>query len=317
MNYIEERTPRGLLLKIMFDTWQFLAFDKKGKPIFVDGEGRSLLHNVLLLLFVGKTLAVKKDYDKEYVLLKVRNGNIIVPYIDLKDELTKYFFIPTEGDLDLIPARIIIMEDVPKLVKELDVSIQPSWVIVDDGVTANDVIIIKNRYKVEDIIYVELVNNIFMADKMDIPDTDRIINLNTMSSNAVFLARIHLRDMDLAKVNQLLLDFEISAVDTEFIMRFIEYMLEAPDQDPRIQKNKSMLLELHDSFKFYHALLKRENETVKTMVASRDSIKKLAPFLTLISKVKSMYPGTEEQLLYTEYENIAVDRRQFLIERGE
>ena len=37
---------------------------------------------------------------------------------------------------------------------------------VDDAVTPNDVIIIKNRYKVNEIVYVELSNNVFLAERL-------------------------------------------------------------------------------------------------------------------------------------------------------
>ena len=56
------------------------------------------------------------------------------------------------------------------------------------GVTPNDVIIIKNRYKVNEIIYIELANNYFLAERLQIPDSDRVMNLNMMSSNPVICA---------------------------------------------------------------------------------------------------------------------------------
>ena len=46
-------------------------------------------------------------------------------------------------------------------------------------------------------------------------DREKLLNLNMMSNNAVFLSRIHMRNMELSKINQLLLDFELTALDTE------------------------------------------------------------------------------------------------------
>jgi len=49
------------------------------------------------------------------------------------------------------------------------------------------------------------------------------------------------------------------------------------------------------------------------MINSRSDVKMLAPFRTLVSKVKSLYPGKEDQLLYTDYENLLMERREELI----
>lgn len=312
MNFIEEKTPKGYLLKIFFDTWQFLAFDKKGKSIYADAEGRSLLHTVPVIIFIGMNFDIIRDFGREYLLLKIRGGSIIVPYLDLHDNKTKYFFLSTGKELDVIPVRIMIVKDVAQMVREIDLAIRPDYIAVDDGVTPNDVIIIKNRYKVDEIVYVELANNYFLAERLMIPDVDRVINLNMMSSNPVFLARIHLRTMELSKINQLLLDFEITALDTEYILNFIKTLLETGDQDPAVQKNRPVLDDLLHSFKFYHGLLQKDEKTVREMIESINDIKKLTPFRTLVSKVKSMYPGSEEQKLYTEYENFVYDKLEEL-----
>jgi hypothetical protein len=312
MNFVEERTPRGYLLKIFLEKWQFLAFDKKGKSIYVDKEGRSLLHPVPVIIFVGVSFDIKREYDRAYNLMKIRNGAMVVPYRDVRANRTKYFFLKTEKDLDMIPVRLFLVGNVAQMVRDIDASIQPDYVVVDDAVTPNDVVIIKNRYKVEEIIYIELVNNYFLAERLQIPDTDRIINLNMMSTNPVFLARIHLRNMDLAKINQLLLDFEITALDTEYILNFIQTVLDSGAEDPAVQKNRPMLMDLHHAFKFYHSLLQKNEAAVRDMINSIDDPKKLTPYRTLVSKVKAMFPGVEEQKLYTEYENIVYDRSEAL-----
>ncbi len=315
MDFNEERTPDGLLIKILLDKWQFLAFDKKGRSIYVDSEGRGILHRVPLIIFVGRDFEVRREYEREYHLLKVRDGQIIVPYLDRKDLKTKYFFIPTDKALDLIPVRIKTVPNIAFMVKEIDVTLEPDYVAIDDSVTSNDIIIIKSRYKVDDVIFVELVNNVAVNDQMMLPDDDRPVNLNIMSSNPVFLARIHLRNMALSQLNQLLLDFEIAALDTEYIIKFIEELLEKEDSDESVQKNRQMLIDIRDAFQFYLYLLQRNDDEVKEMIQTIESPQKLAPYRTLVSKVQALHPEKEEQLIYTEYENMIMERREELMER--
>jgi hypothetical protein len=312
MNFVEEKTPKGFLVKIFFDNWQFLAFDRRGKSIYADKEKRSLLHAVPVMIFVGMSFDLARDWERDYRMLKIRDGVMIVPYLDNRDGKTKYIFLETDRELDAVPARIMHVGDVAQMVREIDIGVSPNYVIVNDAVTPNDVIIIKNRYKAGDIIYSELANNCFLAERMQIPEADDIVNLNMMSANPVYLSLIHLRNKDLAKINQLLLDFEINALDTEYILSFIRGEMEKAESEPGMAKHAPMLHDLLNSFRFYHSLLEKDEEGIKGMIDSTTDLKKLTPYRTLVSKVKAMFPGPEEQKLYTVYENILFDRLEEL-----
>ncbi len=311
MDFVEEKTPAGFVIKIMFKKWQYLAFTKKGSSVYVDKEDSSLVHHVPLIFFVGPHFQIKKDYSRDYYMLKIRNGELILPYNVITSREKRYLLINTEKELDVMPVRILHVQDLPTMVKQFDITLRPDYVIVDDSITENDIIIIKSRYKVEKIIFVpneEITAPVHDSDK---EDDDRIVNLNMMSTNPVFLARIHLRNYDLSKVNQLLLDFELTALDTEYILNFIDQLL-IDTADEKIEMNRSMLVDLRDAFFFYLNLLQRNDEEIRNIINNQNNLKKLAPFRTLISKVKSIYPNREEQILYTEYENIVMDRREEL-----
>jgi hypothetical protein len=312
MNFIEEKTPKGYILKILFNKWQFLAFDRRGKSIYLDREKKNLLYPVPVVIFIGTSFAVKKEFNKEYSMLKIRNGGIVVPYQDLKDNKTKYFFLGTDCELDAIPVRMMHVMDVAQMVRDIDIGVHPDYVAVDDGITPNDVIIIKNRYRVGEIIYIELANNYFLAERLQYSDSDQVVNLNMLSANPVYLACIHLRSMELAKINQLMLDFEINALETEYILSFIQKAIDSDGNDPIIEKNRPVLEDLLNSFKFYLSLLQKNEEAVKAMIDSTADPKKLTPYRTLVSKVKSMFPGLEEQKLYTLYENYIFDKLEAL-----
>ncbi len=306
MDFIEEKTPAGYSIKVLYKNWKFLAFDKRGKSIYKEGNSESLLHDIPLIIFVGTTFRIKEEHDRAFYLLKIKNNSIILPYFDKDTEKTKYLFIPTEQKIDLLPARIMMVANATEMVREYDISYRPDYIVVGERVNENDVIIITNRYKVRNVIYIreEKVSDIESDD-------DRIVNLNVMSTNPVFLARVHLRNMELSKVNQLLLDFDLSLLDAEYIVRFIESTLKE-NEDPSIKVNRSMLLDLHNSFTFYLYLLQRNDEKVKEIVNSLDDFKKFTPFRTLITKAKSIFPDQEDQFLFTEYENWVVERYEEL-----
>jgi hypothetical protein len=168
-----------------------------------------------------------------------------------------------------------------------------------------------NRYKVESVIHAGRDEGTPEPDGGE-SARERIVNLNMMSSNPVFLSQIHLKSMDLSKINQLLLDFDLSALDTECILHFINSSLRRED-DESVKANRAMLQDLAGYFQFYLNLLLRSDDSIRVMINEQTEVRKLAPFRTLISKVKSIFPNREEQMLYTEYENIVHERREELM----
>ncbi len=317
MDFAEEKTPGGILIKILLNKWQFLAFDSKGRSIYRDDEGRNMIHHVPIIIFLGKKINFKRDYEKEYHLLKIRKGNIIVPYIDTKTHETKYLFIPTDKKIDLIPVRMFYTESVARMVKEIDITMKPDYCIIDDEITQNDIIIVKNRYKIDE-------ENIFrIADSDENKSSGskeekeiKEVNINMLSTNPVYLALVHLRKKDISKINQLLLDFEITELDTEYILTFINDYIEEFTKKNSGDKSIYMLKDLLNLYSFYRFLLQRDDEKIKEIVNSLSDLKEIASYKTLISKVKSLYPGSDDQILFTEYENIIADKWEELKEEA-
>lgn len=313
MDFIEEKTPQNISIKIFLDKWQFLAFDPKGNSIYSDNDGRSLLHKVPKIIFVGKNFSLKKEFNTNFHMLKIRNSQIIIPYNDTIDKKVKYIFIQTDKNLDLIPARLEQVNSLSQLVKDYEPAAEPDYIIADDDISPNDALIIKSRYKINDVIYASLANNYSILNfKINELNDDSIKNINMMSNNPVFLAGIHLSTMDLSKVNQLLLDFDLTALDTDFIIYYISDLIEKIKEDPTHKKNIPTLVNLMDSFKFYQYLMKKDEENIKKMINVCDDKNRIAIYRTLISKVKSIFPGTDEQILYTEFENLIMDRQEQL-----
>jgi len=309
MDFIEEKSPENILIKILFNKWQFLAFDKKGKSIYADAEGRNLLHEIPKIVFVGKHFRIPRNYNRDYIFLKIRNRAIIVPYIDTRDKKKKYLFVPSDEPIDMVPVRMRQVDDVTILVKEIEVTFMPEHIVVDDSVTQNDIVIIKNRYKITELIHADFENNYRRIENLTAVNEDNInININTMSGNPVFLAGIHIKNMDLSKVNQLLLDFELSILDTEYIHHYIKSLIKKSESDPALEKHKAMLRELNYAYGFYLNLLKKNDAEIRKVIESCENIKWLAPLRTLILKAKSI----QEHDIYIEYEAMVQQRKKAL-----
>ena len=308
MDFFEEKTPKGFTLKIFYNKGKYLAFDPKGKSVYTDNENKNMLHLTLLLIFLGEDISFKKDYEKNYTLLKIQKGKIIVPFYTKTRNDLQYLFIPFASRLDLIPVNMMQINNIADMVRELDINIRPDFIFIDDKITSNDIIIIKNRYKIDEKSVIPVRDFLTSSERVPPADyEDKIVNLNMLSQNPVYLAMIHLRAMDLAKISQLLLDFELTALDTEYVLNFINDYLSAQEKDVG-EKNRATLLDLKNLYSFYHYLLRKSDPDIREMISVMSEMKQMAAYRTLISKVKSIYPGNEEQILYTEYENIVMDK---------
>lgn len=314
MDFAEEKTPAGYTVKILFTKLKFLVFNSRGESFSADKEGRSLLHKLPTVVFIGNIFHIERDYLKEYSLLKVRDDTLILPYRNITEKKRKHLFIHYVTSLDLVPVKILLIKSYSAMLKDIPSDTDIDYLVVDESLSEIEISVIASRYRPGEIIKVA-------AEKIDaspvLPEEkgSDYISINTMSDNPVFLATYHLKNMALSNLNQLLLDFDISAFDTQFIIYFINDTLENKKNEPEVIKNRPMLTDLKNAYEFYLALIVRDDKFLKEKIESETDIRKLSPYRTLVSKVRSMNPGREEQLLYTEYENLVLEKEENLKNR--
>ena len=138
------------------------------------------------------------------------------------------------------------------------------------------------------------------------------VNINVISKNPVFLARVHLRNMSLPKVNQLLLDFDLTDVETQYIISFLNTMLKKVDQSEELKREEPMLLVLRESFKFYLNVILRNEKEITRIIESASDSRYLANYGTLLAKIKTQFPDTSDQLSLTNYENMIYEMKDKL-----
>ena len=311
MNFIEEKTPAGYNLKILLNKSKFLVFNNRGESFASDNEGRSLLHKIPTAVFVGSVFIVEQDYSKNYSLVKVRDEKILLPYRNITEKKRKLLFIDYKTFLDLIPIKIFVVKNYSSMLKNISSDTEIDFLVIDESLTEVEISVIASRYKPGKIIQA-------FTEKYEesefIPDdkTAGYISINTMSDNPVFLASYHLKNMALSNLNQLLLDFDLSALGTQFILHFINNVLVNKKSDSDVIKNRPMIIDLKNAYEFYLALINKDDNSIKEKVESETDYRKLSPYKTLISKIRSVSLGKEEQLLYTEFENIVFEKEEKL-----
>lgn len=312
MDYIEERTPGGVTIKVLLKSWEYTAFNRGGSVIYADETGGKVLHKVPVVGFMGKHLKPVSNIDSELAFYKIAKGDIVIPYEHLDKKERQYLFLKTEETLELIPVRVILISNIYRLVRNIETGMFFNYLVIDDTVSENEMVVIKNRCPATTVIYTGdgtkarsiSDGSIGNVEKEDKEEAYIEKNLNIMSNNPVFLARIHLKNLALSKVNQILLDFDISSLEAEYMLRFIESMLENKDRDEEIEKNRSKLEIQADAFRFYINLINKNNDEITKMINEIHDQGKYSAYNTLLAKVKILFSKQEEILLLTEYENL-------------
>jgi hypothetical protein len=313
MDFAEEKTPSGYTLKILFKKMKFLVFNSRGESFSSDSEGRSLLHKLPNTVFLGNIFLIERDFLKEYSLLKVRDDTIILPYRNITEKKRKFLFIHYVTSVDVIPMKIVMVKSYSLMLKDIPSDTDIDYLIVDESLSETEISVIASRYRPGEIIKVTTDKSETQKETAEEKESD-YISINTMSDNPVFLATYHLKNMALSNLNQLLLDFDISAFDTQFIIYFINDILENKKTDSEVIRNKPMLSDLKNAYEFYLALIIRDNRFLNEKIESETDFRKLSPYKTLVSKVRSTNPGRDDQLLYTEYENLILEKEEALKE---
>lgn len=315
MDYIEEKTPSGITIKVILKSWEYTAFTKAGSVIYANESEGNALHKVPVLAFFGKYVNPIMNIDSELVFYKVRKGEIVIPYEDLNHNKRKYFFIKSEENLDVIPVRIQKISSIYRLVREIEGGIIYNYIVVDKSISKNEIVVIKNRCPSSIIIQTGITD-----ETQDSADEEKEIseeqkkakheeddiekNLNMMSTNPVFLAGIHLKKLALSNVNQILLDFDISSLEAEYMLQYIEIMLNAKEYDEELEKARSKLEAQADAFRFYIFLVNKNDEAIRKMIDGIIDLKEISSYSTLLAKVKLLFSKQEDLLLLTEYENL-------------
>ena len=298
MNFAEKRTPNGFVIKIMFDHWNFSIFNSKGEAIYLSDANKSLINPVPTIILIGNTFTLKLNYHSDYYILKVKNGKIFIPYKDILENRLKYADIQYDCNIDMIPAKILKFKSMAEVIRDVDITSTPDIVCVDTSIPEYDILIIKQRYKMDEIHKLKSENvNARSTAKA------RNINLNMISSNIVFLAIIHIRNTDIAKMNQLMLDFDVTEFEIEYILTFIN---EAYSKDNQTERSKYMLESLKEAFTFYSYLLVRNDEAIRQMIETQSDETRASFFKTLVMKVKLSSTTGEDQ--YSEYEIMLLNK---------
>ncbi|MFW6366411.1 MAG: hypothetical protein ACOC2H_08065 [Spirochaetota bacterium] len=311
---VEEKTPKGYVLKINPKRLTFIAFDRLGATVYSGPHEDSTIHKVPVICFIGKQFILKQRMLDSYYLVKVSKNKLLVPYYVSGNKDRHYHLLETTESMDMVPIRMINAESVLAFIQLIEDGYRPDYILIPSDMPENDIIIFRNRYPKGSLTRIDLESEelVTQAPEPEKDDDSYFVNLNTMSTNPFFLVTIHLRDFKLSSVKQVLLDFDLDADELDNIVTYLE-IVKKWKAFPKPDKNMPKLDKLITDFRFYRALITKQTDIVNSMIDEISSSGDLSSYMTILAKAKSVISESQpSDLDIVDYENRLYDKKEML-----
>jgi len=315
--YEERKTPGGFLIKVRLAKMTYVVFTNDGPEVPRGSKSKSIVVPVPRVAFLGSDFNLSHFRLSELSFVNVKSGKLVIPYQHGNSNEIKTIFVATGSASDILPVLVQHFTTKENLVKECEVSEIFHYLIVDEDLPRTDMVTLKIRFPAMNILVIKKKissleskvekqaspdNKVVDFSKVRATDVITNSNLNQYSQNPVFLARIHLRNMELDKVKQLLLDFKLNGQDVAFIRTFLEVMIRNEFNKPELKASREKLVALNEAFRLSTLILDSQIDEFEKELAEKKFSREIAAMIyALLSKEQDESREIERELILWEW----------------
>ena len=121
------------------------------------------------------------------------------------------------------------------------------------------------------------------------------------SENPVFLARIHLRNLELDKVKQLLFDFNLKGEDIIFIRTFLDVMIKNVNNKEELNANRDKVKVLDEIFRLAVLIINHAEADFELELEKGLSKDVAYMIYALLEKYQEQAKNIEEEIMIWEW----------------
>ncbi|MDF3820332.1 hypothetical protein P3G55_10495 [Leptospira sp. 96542] len=316
--YEERKTPGGFLVKVRLSKLTYVVFTEAGPEVPKGAKNNSIVVNVPKVGFFGDDFDVSHFHLGELSFVNVKAGKMVIPYQHGFSNEIKTIYLGTGSQSDVLPVVIYHYKNKENLMESWEKGEQAQFLVVDEEIPRSDMVSFKIRYPSMNILVIKKRINtsaesqapkgndgkdkgVVDYDKVRATDVAKNQNLNTYSENPVFLARIHLRSMELDKVKQLLLDFHLSSEDVTFIRTFLDVMIRNELQKPELDVAKNQLIAMNEAFRLAVLILEFKIEEFEMELDKGFSRDISNMIYALLAKEQELAQDLEKEIVLWEW----------------
>lgn len=322
--YEERKTPSGFLVKVRLTKLTYVVFTPKGPEVPKGAKSNSIIVPVPRVVFLGDDFNLSHFRLGELSFVNVKAGKLVIPYQHGGSRDIKTIFLNSGSESDILPVIISHYNFVKDIIHATEQGTEFHHIVADESLLKNDMVTLKIRYPTVNILILKKKINVAYESKVATnvvaeiknefvtPVVDADIaraadmastgsNLNMYSENPVFLARIHLRNLELDKVKQLLFDFNLKEEDILFIRTFLDVMIKNVNNKEELITNKDKVKVLDEIFRLA-VLIINHNEAEFELELEKGLSKDVAYMIyALLEKYQEQAKNIEEEIMLWEW----------------
>ncbi len=324
--YEERKTPNGYLVKVRLGKLTYVVFTPKGPEVPKGAKSNSIIVTVPKVVFLGDEFNLSHFRLGELSFVNVKAGKLVIPYQHGGSREIKTIFLNSGSESDILPVIIYHYNFVKDISQASEKGIEFNHLVADESLQKNDMVTLKIRYPTVNILLLKKKINTTQSSEARLPIVGNILNtspkieavidaekaraadlassgnnLNMYSENPVFLARIHLRNLELDKVKQLLFDFNLKKEDILFIRTFLDVMIKNSYNKEELTHNKEKVKVLDEIFRLAIMII-NHNETEFESELSKGLTKDVAYMVyALLEKYQEQAKAIEEEIMLWEW----------------
>ena len=317
--YEERKTPEGFLVKVRLSKMTYVVFTPKGPEVPKGAKNNSIIVPVPRVVFLGEDFNLSHFRMGDLSFVNVKNGKLMIPYQHGGAKEIKTINLNSGSESDILPVIIYHFSNVKDLSSLTEKNIEFQHIVADEGLQRNDMVSLKIRYPYMNIFLLKKKMGAAVDPKTALPadergaektiDTDSSgmalratnANLNVHSDNPVFLSRIHLRNMELDKVKQLLFDFDLKEDDILFIRTFLDVMIKNKGEKEELAQNKERLIVLDEIFRLAELIIKHDEEHFEGEIEKGLSKDVAYMVYALLEKFQENANSIEEEIMFWDW----------------
>lgn len=319
--YEEKKTPAGYLIKVRLSKMTYVVFSQKGPEVPKGSKNNSIIVQVPKIVFLGRDFDLSHFHQGELSYVSVRTGKMVIPYQHGGSKEVKTIFLNSGSASDVLPIIIFHFKSTQEFLAGSEGGNEFHHLVIDEDFPRQDMVSLKIRFPSLNILIIKrkiaVQNQKDVSQEEDGKDSEKEVvhadkvratdiiasgsNLNMFSGNPVFLARVHLRNMDLDKVRQILLDFELTKDDVMFIRTFLTVMLKNENNKEELRQNHDKLKILDEIFRLAILILHKEILSFEEELEKGFSKEVANMIYALLEKSQEEALDEEEKIMFWEW----------------
>lgn len=268
MRVEELRTPGGRVVKIRLDRMTAVVFGSDNKPEVVRHKGReSMEQPIPAILFVGADFKAALEVEV-FRLVENRGGRLRIPYKTAAGQVQQVG-IACASASDAFPVFVRHCDTVKDFLAADNGTVAFQYMVVSSELARMDTVALRVRYPDAQILVVKAPTPAADTHKMDASkvrasDLAKTEQGRALSGNPVFLARIHLRLLELDRVRELLTSVPIGPEEVDFVRTFLDLMIRNDQNRSELAAARGELDALNRLYEAAALLLRRDSAGLRT-----------------------------------------------------